>query len=41
MPRGKYTCINDIDRERIVSAFTAAQDWITLSKQLGIKRQSA
>ena len=41
MPHGKYTCIIDIDRQQIVSAFTAGQDWITLAKQLGIKCQSA
>ena len=41
MPRGKYTCINDIDRQRIVSAFIAGQYWITLAKELEVKRQSA
>jgi transposase len=33
--------VNDIEREKIVTAFRQNQDWQALAEQLGVKRQTA
>ena len=35
--RGNYMRINQIDRERIISAYENQKDYMTLAEQLGIK----
>ena len=41
MPRGKYKKIDNIDRERIVSAFNEGRDWREVAEALNIERQTA
>jgi transposase len=41
MPRGLYTTVPDVDRERIVSAFQAGRDWLAVAEALSVKRQTA
>ena len=41
MPRGHYSAISDVDRDRLITCFENNRDWITLAQELGVKRQSA
>lgn len=39
--RGRYNVMTDVDRERLVAAFTNGRDYQQLAGQLGIARQTA
>ena len=41
MPRGPYRRISQVDRDRLINAFVADQDWLQLADQLGVRRQTA
>ena len=39
--RGPYNKVSQVDRDRLVAAFRENRDWVTLAKNLNIKRQTA
>lgn len=41
MPRGAYSVVTNVDRERLITCFESDGDWLTLAQNLNIKRQTA
>ena len=41
MPRGPYQAVEDVDRNRLVTAYTENLDYQNVARDLGIARQTA